>query len=251
MNMNSHSCFAVNPAQLSAPPRQREDQRALPSKQLRSEQARERLLATGTRLLAAGGFDAVSIAQIASESGCSVGAFYQRFQNKQAYFEFLLDRVIDAVRAEAEGALTTDAVAGLNLNETIALCVAHHVGVIRSNEGLIRAAMAYSLHGSDDWQPIGTVGAWLNAHYISLMLAKCKGRDKAVAQQRLRVGLSLISGYLANSVAHDSPALSLHNPDLAHWLAAMVTHSLKVSVPSAQPGCRTAASPKIRQTRER
>ena len=231
--------------------RQHDDPRALPSKQLRSEQARERLLDTGTRLLAAGGFDAVSIAQIATEAGCSVGAFYQRFQNKQAYFEFLLDRVIDTVRQDAERALTPAAAAELDLADTVALCVSHHTQVIRSNEGLIRAAMAYSLHGSDDWQPIGTVGAWLNAHYISLMLAKCKGRDKAVAQQRLRVGLSLISGYLANSVAHDSPALSLHNPDLAHWLAAMVTHSLKVSVPSAQPGCRTAASPKIRQTRER
>ena len=219
-----------------------DDPRALPSKQLRSEQARERLLETGRRLLAAGGFDAVSIAQIATEAGCSVGAFYQRFQNKQAYFEFLLERVIDGVQQETERTLTPAAVADLNLADTIALCVNHHAQVMRDNEGLIRAALAYSLHGSNDWQPIGTVGGWLNAHYSELILGKCRRRDKALARQQLLIGLNIISGYLANSVAHESVVMSLHHPDVTHWLSAVVMNSLKVAVPQASPGRPAAAS---------
>ena len=250
MNMNSYSCFAVTDASMTSARRLHDDPRALPSKQLRSEQARERLLETGTRLLAAGGFDAVSIAQIATEAGCSVGAFYQRFQNKQAYFEFLLDRVIDAVRQDAEQALTPAAVAELSLADTVALCVSHHTQVIRSNEGLIRAALAYSLHGSNDWQPIGTVGGWLIAHYSELILSKCRGRDKALARQQLLVGLNIISGYLANSVAHESVVMSLHHPDVTHWLSAVVMNSLKVSVPQASPGRLAAASQDL-QARKR
>ena len=238
----THACTGSASSSTSAR-RQLDDPRALPSKQLRSEQARERLLDTGTRLLAAGGFDAVSIAQIAAEAGCSVGAFYQRFQNKQAYFEFLLDRVIDEVRDSAERALTPEAVAGLGLADTVALCVGHHAQVIRSNEGLIRAALAYSLHGSNDWQPIGTVGAWLNSHYCDLILRKCRGRDKVQARKQLVVGLGIISGYLVNSVAHEHVVMPLHHPDMTHWLSAMVMASLKVSVPQAAPGLPCGGSP--------
>lgn len=158
------------------------DGRALPSRQQRSGQMRERLLATGTRLLAAGGFDAVSIAQIAAEAGCSVGAFYQRFRNKEAYFEFLLDRVIDQVRAQTQEALAPGRVAGLSQAQVIELCVRHQIAVVREHEGLIRAALGYSMHGSDDWQPIGEIGAWLSAHYIGLIMQKRRPRSEAAAE---------------------------------------------------------------------
>ena len=221
------------------------DGRALPSKQLRSEQARERLLATGTRLLEAGGFDAVSIAQIAAESGCSVGAFYQRFRNKEAYFEFLLDRVIDEVRAQTLAALAPECTKGLNQAQTIALCVRHHIEVVRTNEGLIRAALGYSMHGSDDWQPIGEIGAWLNAHYIGLILQKRRSRDPAkadAAKRQLRIGLQIITGYLINAVAHEPTLLHLNHPDLPHWLGSVVSGCLAAKPP--QPAVPPQASAK-------
>lgn len=232
MNMNSYSCFAVNDLQSSP---QTLSARVLPSKQLRSEQARERLLQTGTRLLAAGGFDAVSIAQIAAESGCSVGAFYQRFRNKEAYFEFLLDRVIDTVRAEAEQALTPAHIRSLSLAQTIALCVQHHIDVVRAHAGLIRAALSYSMHGSDDWQPIGAIGAWLNAHYIALILRKSRQRDKAAAAGQLRIGLQIITGHLVNAATHEGSVMPLNHPDLPHWLSHVVASCLAARPPAGAP----------------
>ncbi len=201
--------------------------RALPTKQLRSEQTREKLLQTGKTLLGAGGFDDVSIAQIAAASGCSVGAFYMRFKNKKAYFEFLLDGVIDQVRLETQQSLALGSIKDLNLEQTIQLCVKHHIQVIRTHEGLIRAALAYSINGSNDWQPIGDVGVWLNAHYIDLIIRKSRKRDKETAKKQLLIGLNIIAGHLINVITHERGVMPLHHPDLAFWLSSIVLHCLK------------------------
>ena len=215
--------------------------RALPVKQSRSEKTRDALLHTGTALLAAGGFDEVSIAQIAAASGCSVGAFYLRFQNKKAFFEFLLDRVVHQVTVHTQQTLTAESTAHLNLRQTIHACVSHHIGIIRANQGLIRAALAYSMNGSDDWQPIGHVGAWLNAHYIELIMPKSRQRDKAAARKRLLIGLHVIGGHLINVISHTTTVLPLNDRELPFWLSRMVASCM--TPPSAGDSPCTAGQP--------
>lgn len=237
-----------------APLRSGDPARARPVKQSRSEKTRDALLQTGTALLATGGFDAVSIAQIAAASGCSVGAFYQRFQHKKAFFEFLLDRVVEQVTLQTQQTLTADSTAALNLQQTIQACVRHQIGIVRAHEGLIRAALAYSMNGSDDWQPIGNVGAWLNAHYIQLIMAKSRQRDKAAAKKRVLIGLHVISGHLINVISHASTVLPLHDPELPFWLSRMVASCMqapsagdspdKAGQPSPQRARRARTSPK-------
>ena len=233
MNLNSHSLSAVTDAIAPATPSQpvqtsgRSAVRAFPTKQLRAELTREKLLHTGKTLLDTGGFDDISIAQIAAASGCSVRAFYMRFKNKKAYFEFLLDRVVDEVRQEAEHTLTPARTTGLTLERTIQLCVDHHIKVIRSHEGVIRAALAYSINGSDDWQPIRDAGIGLNAHYIGLILRKSRIRDKTAARNNLLVGLNIITGHLINIIAHETEVMPLHHPDLSFWLSSIVLHCLR------------------------
>ena len=57
-----------------------------PAKQARSRETRDRLLAVGRELLDRGGFEETHIADIVRDAGCSVGAFYQRFPDKEAFF---------------------------------------------------------------------------------------------------------------------------------------------------------------------
>lgn len=233
MNVNSHSLSAVTdtlaPVAPSSPLEHagRDIVRAFPTKQLRAEQTREKLLQTGKTLLNTGGFDDISIAQIAAASGCSVGAFYMRFRNKQAYFEFLLDRVVDEVREEALRTLTPERIKHLNLEDTIQLCVDHQIKVIRNHEGLIRAALAYSISGSDDWQPIHDAGVLLNSHYIGLILQKSRTRDKTVAKKHVLIGLQVVTGHLINAVAHETEVMPLHHPALSFWLGSIVLHCLR------------------------
>ena len=62
---------------------------SLPVKQGRSQKTRDRLLAAGFKLLRRKDFDQLSVADIARAAGCAVGSFYQRFFDKDQYFNAL------------------------------------------------------------------------------------------------------------------------------------------------------------------
>ena len=207
--------------------------KAFPAKQLRSEQTRENLLKAGLNLLQNGNYEDISIAQIAARAGCSVGSFYLRFRNKEAFFEFLIESISEILQADASANLTSDKVKPLTLAQKVRFCVDHYVETNRQYESVIRAALHYSIHGSDDWQPVRDIGLMLQAHYIELILGKSRRTAQDEARQQLLVGLQIISGHLVNSIAHPVNTLPLDDPQLSHWLCEVVMHCLKVKLPTA------------------
>jgi AcrR family transcriptional regulator len=212
--------------------------KAFPVKQQRSEETHRKLLQAGFTLLNTGSFDEITIAQIASSAGCSVGSFYQRFRNKDAYFEFLVEGISETLRNVAQQQLTTDRVKGLSLAQTVRYCVEHYVGINRQYKGLIRAALLYSMNGSDDWQPIRDNGLMLHMRYIELIMMKLRRSDLDGARTQLLNGLQIMSSHLVNSIAHPVITLSLDDPDLCHWMHEVVMHSLKVSPALKAPTSR-------------
>ena len=61
----------------------------LPTKQARSRRTRDALIAAAWKLLQSHPWAALSINEIVKVAGCSVGAFYSRFADKEALFEAL------------------------------------------------------------------------------------------------------------------------------------------------------------------
>jgi len=61
--------------------------------QARSQQTLERILASSTSLMSKKSYEDVSIAEIAEHARISVGGFYTRFENKDALFGTLLNRL--------------------------------------------------------------------------------------------------------------------------------------------------------------
>ena len=214
--------------------------KALPVKQQRYGETQKKLLTAGLALLRSGSFDDISIAQISSHAGCSVGSFYLRFHNKAAYFEFLVEGLGEVLRNEAREMLTLNCVRALSLKQTVGFCIDHYIEINRQNEGLIRAALLYSMNGSDDWQPIRDIGLMLHAHYIDLIMSKLRRTDQTAAREQLLIGLQIMSSHLVNSIAHPVIALPLHHPDLSHWLQGVVMHSLNASPPRGAPSATAA-----------
>ena len=68
-------------------------------------------------------FDDISIAQISARAGCSVGSFYLRFRNKEAFFEFLIESISETLQAELQLNLTKESIKGLTLAQTVRYCV--------------------------------------------------------------------------------------------------------------------------------
>jgi len=218
--------------------------KAFPVKQQRSEQTREKLLEAGLDLLGCGNYKDISIAQISAQAGCSIGSFYLRFRNKEAFFEYMIESISETLRTGVRVNLTNENAKGLTLAQTVKLCVDHYVQTNRQYESVIRAALHYSINGSDDWQPVRDNGLMLHAHYIDLIIAKLRRSDQEEARQQLLVGFQILSGHLINSIAHPVKTLPLDDPDLSHWLSEVLMHCLKIKPPA--PACPPQKKTRLR-----
>lgn len=66
--------------------------RMRPPRQVRSQQTLDRLLAAAERLLTERAWDRIGVAEIVAEADTSVGAFYARFDDKDALLDLLAER---------------------------------------------------------------------------------------------------------------------------------------------------------------
>ena len=64
---------------------------ALEAKQARSRQLRDKALVLAAELVRKGQFDATSMVELAKSAGCSVGALYFRFRDKEALFASVIE----------------------------------------------------------------------------------------------------------------------------------------------------------------
>src|SRR3954469_7840453 len=92
---------------------------------------RDRLLAAGRHLLERGAFEATSIADIAAEAGCSVGAFYQRFADKEAFFAVVMQSALAEIVADAKRTATEPAFTEGPIEDVLQNCVVHWVQTVR------------------------------------------------------------------------------------------------------------------------
>jgi len=76
---------------------------SLPATQERSRATREKLLDAAEAVFAAKGYSGAKISDIAEEAGCSVGAVYFRFKDKDALFFAIAEEFIEESRTGLEG----------------------------------------------------------------------------------------------------------------------------------------------------
>ncbi len=107
-------------------------------KQQRSRDTLDRLLRATRELLEETVFEDLTIQQIATRAGCSVGTVYGRFKNKDAILPRLLEMHYEELEAEAEEAFEPGR-RGVPLEDRVALVVRFLVSLAARQPGLIRA----------------------------------------------------------------------------------------------------------------
>lgn len=206
MNTGSDNCQA----DIKASPRDG----VRPALQQRSRATRDRLLAAGKRLLEETDLDGVSIADIAAAADCSVGAFYTRFENKDAYFRALVTDMLAQERSALDA--LHDSVVDANLIEAI---VANAVGSFRRNAGLLRSALRKGMEDPSYWEPIrrhGQVAADLVVGRLSKMARQPLGPEEEL---RTRFAFQVLYGTLVNALLHQPLPLLLENERLENELS--------------------------------
>lgn len=218
---------------------------ALEVKQDRSRQLRDRTLAHAIKLVDSGAFDATSMAEIAQAVGCSVGALYSRFSNKEALFASVIDvamkREVDAMSRRAD----KGAYSGLPLEQVVTRCVNDFIGFIQDNATMIRAMYQRGAGDTAYWKVVRVavfdmVQVWIQA------IAKAADRteDKDYLRQA-GMAFQFVSSTLVYSVLIESPVRPLGRRELEFWLREMLLHFITLKVPTEfKPASATPPTPK-------
>ncbi|MFQ5511410.1 MAG: TetR/AcrR family transcriptional regulator [Candidatus Krumholzibacteriia bacterium] len=110
-----------------------------PPLQARSRESHRRILEAAGELLDRQSFEAVTVAEIARRSKSSVGAFYARFEDKDALLEQLDGLCAEELAAAGRGDVVGLGAGAADLEERIEAAVGFYVGLYRRRAGVIRA----------------------------------------------------------------------------------------------------------------
>jgi len=172
-----------------------------PAYQNRSREQRDRLLKAGERAFAANGFWQTHITDIAKRAGCSVGSFYRRFEDKEAFFLALQADM--AARAEANiGKFFEDpARADEALDELIFRLARNTARTMRGIEGYYRALFELSLRGQNVWPPMRRIEA-IEAEFV-VKLLKARGVPMSEGMQdRAHLAIRMMHGQIISAMLH-------------------------------------------------
>lgn len=201
---------------------------ARPAHQARSREQRDRLLKAGERAFAAQGFWRTHVTDITRRAGCSVGSFYRRFQDKEAFFMALQADM--AARAEANIVRFFDDPArsreGL---EQIFTQLAHNTArTMQGIEGYYRALFELSLRGGHDvWPPMRRLESLQAELIVRVMSARGYTPDEGTHEQA-QLAIRMMSGHVAAAMLHGPGPWRAEDPRLHREIGRMIARYLGV-----------------------
>lgn len=197
----------------------------LPAYQERSRRQRDRLMKAGERVFAESGFWQAHVADIAKRAGCSVGSFYRRFQDKEAFF-FALQSDMAAhgeaniVKFFADPACQTEP-----LMEVFRRLTRNSARVMKGIEGYYRALFELSLRGRDVWPLMRRVEIIEAAQVVDLLRARGIDMDPG-KQDAAHLAIRMMHGQIISNILHGPGPYSIEDPRLHEQLALMLVRYL-------------------------
>ncbi|HEX4296297.1 MAG TPA: TetR/AcrR family transcriptional regulator [Rhizomicrobium sp.] len=179
----------------------------LPVNQARSRNARDRLLTAGEKVFAKVGYDAAHVNDIAVAAGCSVGSFYRRFRDKEAFFKALHHRFTernlenaDKFFSQPEWQEQPTAV----MVRTLVEATAH---IMKRNQGFFRALFQRSLAGAGaDYWPRMRAGTGRQGELLAEILrARGEGGMHDDLPTACTFILRSVDGAIVHRILNDGP----------------------------------------------
>jgi AcrR family transcriptional regulator len=190
-----------------------------PSRQKRSRETTLALLQAGAEMLRRRSLAELSIEALCAEVGATVGAFYSRFESKEAYFNALMELAArDGASRLARLAEKRPPPAGLP--DLCRRLVTGITGWIRNHEGVLRAALQHDDTRPDKWTTFKNLARASTAHATPpLLRAMGRGR-KAKKTRTIAFGFQVVLGTLVNAILNDPGPLSIHDREMEARLSA-------------------------------
>lgn len=219
----------------------------MPTQQARSGATMLALLRAGRQALEQGGLDNMTISEIARSAGTSVGAFYGRFENKEAFFAAVQTMVISEIEVDFDAmfeALERDEVDVVEMLHAISV---FWVGLFRSNRGLYQAAFKHASAQPGVWTPFKRLGYKASGMIVEHVLPRLRQMGLATEEVQIRMAMQFANGLLINSVINDPGPVKLDDPDMEVHVARFLCTFLGVPVASS---AAPVAAPAVRRGRK-
>jgi AcrR family transcriptional regulator len=191
----------------------------LPTRQRRSQETTVALLEAGAELLRTCAFDELSIDELCGRVGVTIGAFYGRFESKDAFFAALVSLASKRCLLAIDEAVANDDRLNASLEAACRDVVAVVTDVIRRNEGVLRAAMQYKAVQPARWITVAETGAGIVQRSTPLLLARMGRGRKAAKQRAIGFAFQMVFGTLINAVLNKPRLVGLHEPEMIDRLA--------------------------------
>jgi AcrR family transcriptional regulator len=191
----------------------------LPTQQRRSQETTVALLEAAAVMLRERSLDDLSIEDLCKHVGVTIGAFYGRFESKDAFFSALMSLAASKALAAIRAAVADEDDLDTGLEKACRRVVEVAVDVVRRNVGVVRAASQYESIHPERWGTIRATGSAMVDLAAPLLLARM-GRGRTAAKMRsIGFAFQITFGTLLNAVVHKPKVVSLDEPEMVDRLA--------------------------------
>jgi AcrR family transcriptional regulator len=179
----------------------------LPANQARSRNARDRLLQAGERVFAKLGYDAAHISDIAQAAECSVGSFYRRFRDKEAFFKALHQRFTERNLDNAARFFEMPQWKEQPTSAMLRTLIANTALIMKRNHGFFRALFQRTMAGAGaDYWPRMRAGTQRQGELLAaFMTARGEGQERADLVLDCIFILRSVDGAIVHRLLNDGP----------------------------------------------
>jgi AcrR family transcriptional regulator len=191
----------------------------LPTQQRRSQETTVALLEAAAVMLRERSLDELSIEDLCKRVGVTIGAFYGRFESKDAFFSALMSLAVKKAIAAVRAAVADEDNLGTGLEQACRRVVEVAVDVVRRNVGVVRAASQYETIYPERWGAVRATGGAMVDLATPLLLARM-GRGRTAAKMRsIGFAFQMMFGTLCNAVLHKPKLVALDETEMVDRLA--------------------------------
>lgn len=187
----------------------------LPAKQARSRRIRDAYIEAGFKLLNSNRFNDLKISDLAEECGQSVGSFYTRFEDKEAYFRALRATAIQLCNSEIHARVNVDKLYEMEPSEAldalVDLMADLFTGPVR---GVLRESLLRILEPDDPWAPMRDSAREIMRNYRRACATLFPAFTPEETKERLSFCFQLIVGALQNDLVNDYHVFSTRDHSL-------------------------------------
>jgi AcrR family transcriptional regulator len=198
-----------------------------PPRRRRARETEQALLDAGRALLAQRDFSAVSVAQIASACEVSVGAFYGRFRDKQAFFESLRALVMQETGESVARYLRVKRWEEVSTEVMLEKIMRYVVVGCHANRGVIKASLKHASIRPEEWLPHRESGEALVERVVALLVPRLPMPPEQ-AELRVRFAMQAVFGLVVNAILNDAGPLPLDDERLPGEMTRLVAGYLAI-----------------------